>query len=185
MEDVAIIDLFYRRTENAISELLIRYERLFVSLAKNILDNEQDIEECVNDAMLDVWNSIPPHKPRSLAAFGCSIVRNRALDKYRYLCAQKRAPNACSALVSELDECIGHNDVEEQIDKIELCHSINLFLDSLDKTNRVIFVKRYFFAMGIKEIAKETMLSENAVSVRLSRMRDKLRCLLEERGAFA
>ena len=59
MEDAQIIELFFARSEDAISELDMKYGKLCHKLADNILASAQDAEERVNDAYLSTWNAIP------------------------------------------------------------------------------------------------------------------------------
>ena len=68
MEDSKIISLFFERSEQAIQELDCKYGRAVRKTAANILDDRQDVEECVNDTYLKAWDSIPPHAPNPLAA---------------------------------------------------------------------------------------------------------------------
>ena len=60
LEDREIIDLFFERSEQAIRELDKKYGKAVKTVAQNILRERQDAEECVNDAYLGVWSSIPP-----------------------------------------------------------------------------------------------------------------------------
>lgn len=185
MDDSSIIQLFQRRSETAISELMRQYGRLLRQLARNILPAEEDAEECVNDAALDVWNSVPPQEPRSLSAYACSLVRNRALDRRRYLMAEKRGgADTAAQAQAELDALSGGDTVGEYLDAREVRQILQEFLASLSPENRVLFVKRYYFCESVAAIAKELSLSENAVSVRLSRLRARLGRMLQEREVF-
>lgn len=104
MDDSGIIELFFERSEKAIAELSRKYGALIKKLAENILRNKQDAEDCVNDTYFDVWNAIPPQKPRSLTAFVCRIARNISLDRFRKNSAQKRG--AYTVCLDELAECV-------------------------------------------------------------------------------
>ena len=179
VNDTSIIALFQRRSEAALSELMRQYGRLLRQLAWNILPTEEDAEECVNDAVLDVWNSIPPQQPRSLSAYACSLVRNRALDRRRYLTAEKRG--GAAEAEAELDALSGGDAIGDYLDAREVRQILQEFLSSLTPENRILFVKRYYFCKSVTAIANELSMSENAVSVRLSRLRAKLGRLLEER----
>lgn len=181
VEDVTIIELFHKRSETAITGLLQQYGDLLRRLARNILPTEEDVEEVINDAALDVWNSVPPQTPHSLSAYACVLVRHRALDRYRYLSASKRHGPA-EAIMEELDECASSEDVGEYLDRQELHHLLNEFLASLEARDRVLFVKRYFYSENTKAIAREMVMKENTVSVRLSRLRTRLKQFLLERG---
>ena len=90
MDDSAIIELFFARSEQAIRELDDKYGKVCYSLSYNILNSRQDAEECVNDAYLGTWDTIPPARPNPLLAFLCRIVRNLSLMRYRADRAVKR-----------------------------------------------------------------------------------------------
>lgn len=90
MEDAQIIELFFARSEDAISELDKKYGKLCHKLADNILASAQDAEECVNDAYLSTWNAIPPQRPESLPAFVGTLVRRCSITRYRANTAMKR-----------------------------------------------------------------------------------------------
>ena len=90
MNDNAIIELFFARSEQAIRELDDKYGKVCYSLSYNILNSRQDAEECVNDAYLGTWNAIPPARPNPLLAFLCRIVRNLSLMRYHADRAAKR-----------------------------------------------------------------------------------------------
>ncbi len=182
LEDTDIIELFYNRSEQAIKELSEKYGAVCSQVSKNILKNSQDAEECVNDAYLAVWNTIPPQKPEHLLAYICRIVRNISITKYHSNTAKKRNSYYDIAL-DELDECIMSGlSVEDEIDARELSCLINIFLDTLSKENRVIFVWRYWFSDSVQDIAEKLGISSNNVSVRLSRIRSKLKKFLKKEG---
>ena len=182
MEDERIIELFFQRSEQAIYELDKKYGRICYSLSFNILNHFLDAQECVNDAYLGVWNAIPPARPDSLLAFVCKIIRNISLKRYRYNTAMKRN-SVYDASVEELKECLTiSTTVEEEIAANELTKIIEAFLNSLPSENRVIFMRRYWFSDSYAEIARKVGLTEKNVSVRLTRMRRKLRDFLIKRG---
>ena len=184
IDDEEIIALFFQRSERAIQELDHKYGKLCRSLAYNIVQNRQDAEECVNDAYLGAWNAIPPARPNPLRAYVVRIVRNISLNAYWKKEAAKRGGNYTIAL-QELEACIpGGNTVEEEIGARELTSIIAEFLDTLTRENRVIFLRRYWFSDSYRDIAGLTGLSEKSVSVRLSRIREKMRRYLIEREVF-
>lgn len=90
MDDSKIIELFYERSEQAIIELSKKYGTVCTKIAFNILNNTQDTEECVNDAYLGTWNTIPPQNPNPLLSYVCRIVQNLAIKKYHTNTAAKR-----------------------------------------------------------------------------------------------
>lgn len=182
MEDEKIIQLFNARSERAIPELDQKYGKLCRSIANNILHSKEDMEECVNDTYLGVWNKIPPEHPNPLIAFVCRIVRNISIARYKYNTAQKRN-TLYDICLDELEECVSSSGgTEEQFDSSQLAGYIDEFLDKLDQTNRIIFVQRYWFFSDFGSIADKTGLSEGNIRVRLSRTRNKLKEYLKSKG---
>lgn len=184
MQDEKIIDLFFARSERAIHELDSKYGRLCHKLSYNILNNRQDAEECVNDAYLGMWNTIPPAKPNPLLTYLCKIVRNLSLKLYYKNTAAKRN-SAYEIAMQELEPCLSSPDtVETEIENQELARLIEGFLDMLTKENRVIFMRRYWFCDTYAQIAEQVGLSEKNVSVRLTRIRRQLKNYLNETGVI-
>lgn len=182
MDDRKIIGLFQERSEQAIRELAKKYGAVCTRIAKNILNNELDAEECVNDAWLGAWNSIPPQEPNPLQTYISRIVRNLAIKKYHANTAVKRNSYYDVAL-DELESCLSSKEtVELAYSAKELAGLIDDFLDGLDREDRIMFVRRYWYSDSVSDIAGMTGLSRNNVSVRLYRTRDKLRNYLKEEG---
>ena len=105
MEDSGIIDLFFRRSENAISETAAKYGNYLSSIAWRILNNREDSEEVVEDTYLKTWNAVPPTRPRVLKHFLSRITRNLCLDRLEYYAAEKRSAETV-ALLDELEACL-------------------------------------------------------------------------------
>ena len=182
MDDSKIIDLFFERSQQALTELSKKYGAICHKVAVNVLKNDNDAEECVNDAYMGVWNTIPPQRPDSLAAYVFRITRNLSLKKYRYNVAEKRNSYYDVAL-DELEDCLGYSTTpQDELDAKELTSIFDGFLGELDKTNRIIFVRRYWFSDSIADIAKILNMRDHAVVSRLSRMREKLKQYLIEKG---
>lgn len=182
MEDQLIIKGFCERSENAIRALDDKYGGLCRAVANRILNNEQDAEECVNDALLAVWNRIPPEKPHPLSAYMCGIVKNLSLKKYHANIARKRNSHY-DLVLDELAECLaGTAMVEDAILAQELGREINIFLAGLKKTDRVMFVRRYWFLENVQEIADSLGKSPNYVAVHLHRSRNRLKKYLIGKG---
>ncbi len=181
MDDRAIIELYNQRDENAISETQKKYGRYCHAIAYNILHSDEDSEECVNDTYLKVWNAIPPSMPQRFCAFIGRITRNLALDRYAQNRAQKRDGGVELAL-DELAECISPEMTGDVSDDMALKNAINGFLASLPRRTRIIFMRRYFYLLPIKEIAVGLSMSESNVKVTLMRTREKFREYLENEG---
>lgn len=185
MEDSKILDLFFERSEQAIRELDHTYGAAVKRTAGNLLRDPQDVEECVNDAYLGVWNSIPPQRPDPLVSYVCRIARNLAVSRLRSETAAKRS-RGLDLVLEELEDCIpAGTDVEGELEARELTRAIDRFLAELSYPDRYLFVRRYWFADPVKEIASHIGLRENRVSVRLFRLREKLRKTLQKEGLLA
>ncbi|MCH5324551.1 MAG: sigma-70 family RNA polymerase sigma factor [Eubacterium sp.] len=182
MDDGKIIDLFFERSEQAISQLSEKYGHICVRIAQNILKNREDAEECANDAYLGVWNTVPPRRPDPLISYLCRLVKNNALTKYHSNTAQKRN-TYYDTPITELEDCIpSPRTTEDSCDARELSRAINAFLRSLDIDSRVMFVRRYWYRDSVKDIAKRFNITPGNAAVRLSRIRGDMKEHLEKRG---
>lgn len=181
--DENIIELFFARSEQGMRELDIKYGKVFHNLSYHIVGSRQDAEECVNDAYLGAWNAIPPARPNPLLTYICKIVRNISLKVYYRKEAAKRSSHYTIAM-EEIEACIAApNTVEAEIETRELARIIEDFLNTLTVENRVIFMRRYWFSDSYKDIAEFVGLSEKNISVRLTRIREKMKqYLIERRG---
>ena len=161
MEDAQIIELFFARSEDAISELDMKYGKLCHKLADNILASAQDAEECVNDAYLSTWNAIPPQRPESLPAFVGTLVRRCSITRYRANTAMKRNSHY-DMCMEELETFLAspQQAMEEHYAARELAAAIERFLDTQSKENRVLFMRRYWYADSFAEIGKLLGITE-------------------------
>ena len=183
MDDRGIIALLWQRSEAAITALARRFGHRLRQTAMNILGSPQDAEETVNDTYLALWNAIPPAKPDPLPPFVYRTGRNTALNRLRANLAQKRNGTYDLSL-DELEGCIPGSALEEQVEARELGRIIDRYLDTLPRDNRNIFLRRYWFGDSVKAIAEAFSLTQNTVSVRLSRMRSGLRTYLIKEGYY-
>ena len=185
LEDRLILDLFFERSEQAIEELDRKYGAAVRKTAANILSDRQDAEECVSDTWLAAWNSIPPQRPEPLGGFVCRVARNIAVSRLRAKTAEKR-DGRYNLVLDELAEAIPSGmDVETAYDAKELTEAIDRFLAAQSREDRVLFVRRYFFGDSPEELAARTGSRRVRISVRLSRLREKLRKELEKEGLLA
>ncbi len=182
LEDRKIIELFFARVEQAIAELSAKYGTACSRIARNILKNDLDAEECVNDAFLAAWNTIPPQKPDPLKTYVFRIVRNISIAKYHANTSMKRNSYYDVAL-EELEDCLGaYVTVEQELAAKELSKLINRFLATLDEESQMLFVRRYWYSDSISDLADRFQTTANNVSVRLSRIRSKLKKYLQKEG---
>lgn len=183
MEDKKILELLWDRIESAIDALAKKFGKRLLYTAMNILGDPQDAEEAVSDTYMALWNAIPPEHPDPLAGYVHRTGRNVALKKYRYLAAQKRN-SQYEVSLEELSGILPGPSMEELLDARELGRAIDRFLDTVNKENRILFLRRYWFGDSVKHLAQAMALSENTVSVRLSRLRSQLKDYLYKEGFF-
>ena len=184
MDDSKIIKLFFERNEEAITALSAKHGNVVSKIATNVLGNHADAEECINDAYLAVWNSIPPAKPDSLRSYVCSVIRNIATTRYHYNTAEKRNSFYDVAL-DELEACIPDAEgVEREADKKGLSEALNEFLATLKDDECVMFIKRYWYSESVADMAKTFQATPHYISVKLHRTREKLRKFLIQKGIF-
>ena len=182
MEDSRIIALLFERSEQALSALGRKYGPAVMALAGNILGNRLDAEECADDTWLGVWNTVPPQYPEHLKAYTLAITRNLALSRYHANTAQKRK-SFYDAALDELADCLAApTDVEAEVEAKELAAAINRFLATLPKADRQMFLCRYYLADPVFLIAAKLGMKSGQVSLRLFRLREKLRKFLEKEG---
>ena len=182
MEDSQIISLYFQRDESALTETDRKYGPFCRHMAGNILTRPEDAEECVNDTYHAAWNAIPPEKPNPLQAYLCRLTRNIAVTRYHAGKAAKRNSRYDVAL-DELEGCLaGWRTVEGELEAKELAQAIGRFLDGLNKEQRTLFVRRYWYADSVAELGRVTGAGSAAVSARLFRIRRKLKTYLEQEG---
>ena len=182
MEDQQIVDLYFARSESAITETDRKYGRYCHSIAYNILEDHEDAKEIVNDTYLKAWNTIPPNRPDPLKPYVGMISRHLSLDRYEEYHTQKRGGQVPLAL-EELAECIPDNDSREDIgESVALKDALAKFIRSLPDKTQMIFLRRYWYASSAAEIAEEYGMRENSVNVLLHRTRKKLKDHLQKEG---
>ena len=183
MDDRQIIALYFARDEIAIAETARKYGTYCFSVANNILQSDQDAEECVNDIWIKTWNAIPPQRPNSLRLFLAKITRNLAFNRFKEQNRQKRGGSVIVVALEEIDEFLPSSDrVETQAEEAELMRAINRFLRSLSERDCNIFFNRYFHVESTRTIAKAYGLTEGNVQKILFRTRNNLKRYLESEG---
>ena len=183
MEDTRIIELLWRRDEAGLQAARESCGALCTGLADNLLGNREDAEECFSDALLRLWNSVPPERPRHLRAYLAKLTRHAAIDRLRALTAEKRGGGEAAALLDELAECVsGREDAESETMSRALGEAISRFLQTLPARQRTLFVRRYFRGEPVQELARHFGMRANSVTVSLKRTREQLRTYLEQEG---
>ena len=181
MEDKQIVKLLWARAEQALQALAAKFGTRLYKTAENILGSRPDAEEAVNDTYLALWNAIPPAQPDPLPPYVYKVGRYTALKHLRSTMAEKRNSYYDTAL-DELAEILPGPSLEEVLDARELGRAINRFLETLDRESRILFLRRYWFGDSVKDLSKEFRITENALFVRLHRIREKLKVTLIKEG---
>ena len=183
MTDEQIIAMLIERNENAISELDSKYHSYCQTISYGILKNHEDTEECYNDMLHSVWQSIPPNHPDNLKAYCARVIRNISLNRLQSNNAQKRGGASNAESLDELDFKITSNyTVEDEILCSQTREIINEFLISLPRAKRVIFVRKYWYCDSIEEIANRMKMTPSNVKITLFRLRDRLKKKLQKGG---
>lgn len=185
MEDQGIVQLYLQRSQQAIAETKNKYGAYCKMIARNILSNYADVEECENDTYLAAWHAIPPNLPRKFSIFLGRITRNIALDKHGYNTAKKRN-REFEIILTELEGCLASPDtVETEYEAGETASAINQFLYALDEQARNVFIRRYWHSDSIENLAMRFNMSSSKVKSLLFRTRNKLRVFLDKEEGHA
>jgi len=182
MEDQAIVGLYWSRDPEAISQTSEKYGNYCRTIARNILPDRRDVEECVNDTWLNAWNAMPEDRPSLLAQYLGKITRNLAMNRWRAGRAKKRGGGEMPLVLDELAECVSSSNALQTLEAKELEEMINHFLHGLPERECDLFLRRYWFAEPSADIAKRCGMRENTVRTILFRSRKKLQRYLEKEG---
>lgn len=181
MEDNKILDLFWARSENAVTETAAKYGRYCTGISMQILHSTLDAEECVNDTWLHAWNSIPPSRPNILQAYLGKITRNLSLDRWKRNTAQKRGGSQVELMLEELGDCVPAADsVQREIETKAIAEVISAFLREQPEMSRYLFIRRYWYGDSIADLMEKNKFTESYVKTSLFRLRQKLKKRLEK-----
>ena len=182
MDDHAIIELYWARDEAAIPASDRKYGRLCRSLSRDILQNREDAEECVNDTWRRAWDTMPPQRPVSLGSYLARITRNLSIDRWRAQRAEKRG-GGMEELLEELEDCLPSAPSAEAVSQSrETVRALDRWLAALAPEDRRAFLRRYWYGQRVDQVARQAGCSPNSMSKRLSRLRQELRTALEQEG---
>lgn len=181
MDDLRIIDLYFERNEQAITETAAKYGKLCHSIAYNVLNNHEDSEECVNDTYIGMWNAIPPARPNNFTAFICRIVRNLSLKRLEFLKREKRSVDVVLSL-DELAAVLPDDQYAPDVSDEDVGKLISQFLRTQKEDVRNVFIRKYYFFDSIKEIAVRYSFTESKVKNMLFYTRNKLKDYLIKEG---
>lgn len=176
MDDITIMGMILARDETVINEIQIKYGEYMKAIALGILGDPLDAEECVNDALLTLWQKVPLVFPENLKAYTAKTVRNMAINKLKANNALKRGGGETNEIFEELENILpAMISAEDEYIQHETGRLVNRFLAKLPERDRNIFLRRYFFAESISLIARDLGLREGNVRLILSRTRIKLK----------
>ena len=164
MNDEDIIDLFFDRKESAIFETDNKYGNHLSKLAMRILNCHEDAEECKNDTYFETWNTVPPTRPTNFLAYLMRICR-------------------CE-LTSEMSETIPDTKLKSGIEEWELGQALSVFLESLSAPRRILFMKRYWLGLSIRELSNQYGIPESNIKTQLYRTRESLKKYLKKEGVY-
>lgn len=182
MEDTQIIELYWQRSEQAITETAQKYGSFCLTIATNILSLREDAEECVNDTYHQAWNAIPPQRPVRFQPWLGRIVRNIAINLWNKNHAQKRYAGM-DALLHELEDCIpASQTVQQALDERELATLLENWLYTLSQEDRRLFLQRYWYGVPLQELAAAQGVAPNKLTGRMYRLRKALQSTLEKEG---
>ena len=184
MKDDVLVREIWDRNQSGIAAAKQQYGPYCLQISRNILHSEQDAEECLNDALLAAWNSIPPQKPENLKTYLGKLIREIAVDRWRKNRAKKRIGPSSLVPLDELEELIGENALEETLEEAELARAISDFLRTLPQTERCLFLRRYWYYDSIRQICSRFGFGKSKVTVSLMRTRNKLAAYLKKEGYF-
>ena len=183
MDDKSIVDLYFSRDQEAITQTDKKYGHYCYRIAYNILTNNEDAEESVSDTYVAAWRAIPPRRPSVLSTFLGKITRHIAIDRWRERNASKRGGGEVPLALEELQDCVaGMQNVEMDYERKEIIKAYVRFLDALPVTERRVFLCRYWYVDSVEAIADKFGFSQSKVKTMLHRTRAKLRKQLAEEG---
>lgn len=183
MEDGQIVELFWRRDQEAIAQSQRKYHPYLSKIAYNILHDVEDSQEVVNDTYFKAWQSMPPQRPSKLSIYLGRLTRHGAIDRYRHHASQKRQGDAYALCLEELEECCGtQQDPQHVLDGQLLAQAISGFLRTLKPQARTMFLGRYYYFDSLKEVARYCGVSESKCKSTLYRVRLNLRDYLRQEG---
>lgn len=182
MTDEEIVEMYLSRNPTALNVTAEKYGGFLYAISMNVIHSRADAEECVTDAYLACWNTIPPEKPRSLKAYAGALCRNISFDRYKRAHAQKRGGGKVETLLSEVEEFLPAEGFGSDYGEDKAAEVINEFLSRLEKEERIVFVRRYWFSDTVKDIAERMGFSESKVKSLLFRLHKKLKEKLVKEG---
>ncbi len=184
--DQQMIDAVFNRSEQGLNDMVSTYGSLLYAVSMNLLNDASDAEECVNDAWLKVWNTIPPYRPTYLRSFLCKIVRQIALDRYRANHRKKRGGDDAGGWIEWNENAVSAAALDEDSIESSACvgDAVERFLAERDVESRVLFVRRYFLGESLQSLAERYETDPKILAVKMGRLRNRLKKYLEKEGFY-
>ena len=173
MNDLLAITGIKSRDERRINEIIEKYSKLMWMIVSAVLKNvgtEQDVEECVADVFIDLWENPDKYdaKRGTLKTWLCMVARYKAIDRYRVLSKHNTISLESAMMVGRM----GMQDALLQEEtKRELIAAVN----ALTVLEKDILIRRYFYEQKPKEIAKALDIPRKQVENHLYRSKQKLK----------
>ena len=182
MEDAQILELFRQRSPEALTQAELKYGRLCMRLAENLLQSRADAEECVNDALFVAWEHIPPDAPAHFDAYLLRVTRQVVCNRFRKNTAARRDERQTVPLEELELYLFDPQTTENLLDAKELTRQLEQFLSTRSPVEQAVFMRRYWYMEPLKQIAADYSLSESKVKSMLFRLRGKLRTHLQQQN---
>ena len=183
MEDAEIVELYWARDEDAITQTKTKYGAYLNRVAYNILADREDSQECVSDTLLAAWRSMPDNRPKNLRTYLGKITRQVSIDLYRRRNRMKRYASEYAISLEELgDSFTDGRTPEDELNARLLTETVNRFLRTLPDEARNTFIGRYYFFDSVKNVARYCGMSESKCKSMLYRTRQSLKVYLQKEG---
>ena len=183
MEDAEIVELYWARDEDAVSQTKTKYGAYLNRVAYNILSDLEDSQECVSDTLLAAWRSMPDNRPKNLRTYLGKITRQVSIDLYRRRNRMKRYASEYAISLEELgDSFTDGRTPEDELNARLLTETVNRFLRTLPDEARNTFIGRYYFFDSVKNVARYCGMSESKCKSMLYRTRQSLKVYLQKEG---
>lgn len=180
MTDNEILELFFARSEQAVPALQERYGAYCAAIVRRILTDDRDVEECLSDCWLTVWNSVPPTRPEHFKGWLGAVARNRALAIGR---ENSRRPAVVDEAALELAACLpAAEDAHNEALARELGRAVSEFLRTQKAGHRTAFLRRYWYLDSVEETAAFMGWTVSKTKTVLFRMRNSLWDYLNKEG---
>ena len=175
MTEKELVKSLHRGDLSALEELIDRYTPYISSIVSRILRGRQaDVEELTADVFLTAWNNRDKLRPEQVKGYLGAIARNRAFNLLR--ADRENLPLEDDVLILETD------GPDKELDRKETARIVNKALSQLDKPQRELFVRHYYYGQTVQEAALAMGLNLSTAKTWLRRGRETLKTYLRKEG---